>query len=379
MVGFKLTSEQEALRETARRFAEKEIVPKATYYDEKEEVPIEILKKAHELGLLHSVVPEEYSGTGLSVFDTCLVIEELSAGCVGIADYFMADNLSLTPIVIGGTEEQKKRFLSPMTCGLSFGAFCLSEPEVGSDAASLSTGVKRLGKEYVIRGTKQWITNGGVASQYTVFATLDKSLGHKGICCIIIPRDAKGIHVGKKENKMGHRASDTRQIAFEDVRVPLENLIGKEGEGWKIAMRTLDITRPLVGAASVGVARAAMEHSILYAKERKQFGIPIANFQAIQFMIADMAKDIEAARLLTWQAAWMVDNAIPSTLFSAYAKCFASDIAMHVTIDAVQIFGGYGYTKDYPVEKLMRDAKLMQIYDGTNQIQRLVIAREILK
>jgi acyl-CoA dehydrogenase len=379
MVDFRLTPEQEALQEVARRFAQNEMAPKAGEYDESGDFPEEIMRKAYELGLLNAFIPDEYGGGGLSMFGTCLVVEELAAGCMGMTNYVTANNLALIPIVIAGDEEQKRKFIRNITDEFAFTAFCLSEPGSGSDVASISTTIRREDGHYIINGTKQWATNGGVSKQFTVFATIDKSRGREGICCIIVPRDAEGIHIGKKENKMGHRASDTRQIVFEDVIVPAENLIGAEGKGWKIAMRTLDISRPTVAAGSVGIARAAMEHSIRYARERRQFGSPIADFQAIQFMIADMAKDIEAARLLTWQAAWMVDNDIPGTMFSAYAKCFASDVAMRVTTDAVQIFGGYGYTKDYPVEKLMRDAKLMQIYEGTNQIQRLVIAREILK
>jgi acyl-CoA dehydrogenase len=258
-------------------------------------------------------------------------------------------------------------------------SFCLSEPAAGSDVAGIQLLAERDGDDYVLNGTKCWITNGGVADLYTVFATLDRSSRHKGICAFIVPSDAPGVTKGKKEDKMGQRASDTRVIHFDNVRVPAAQRLGQEGEGFKIAMRTLDRTRPPIGALATGIARRALEESVAYAKERKAFGFPIAGFQAVQFMLADMAKDVEAARLLTLQSAWMVDQGLRAAKVSSFAKCFATDIAMRVTTDAVQVFGGNGYTKEYPVEKLMRDAKLMQIYEGTNQIQRLVIARELLK
>jgi acyl-CoA dehydrogenase len=258
-------------------------------------------------------------------------------------------------------------------------SFCLSEPEAGSDVAGLQLLAEKDGDAYVLNGTKCWITNGGVAELYTVFATLDRSSRHKGICAFIVPSDTPGVTQGKKEDKMGQRASDTRVIHFDNVRVPAAQRLGAEGEGFKIAMRTLDRTRPPIGALATGIARRALEESIAYAQERKAFGFPIVGFQAIQFMLADMAKDTEAARLLTWQSAWMVDRGLRAAKASSFAKCFSTDAAMRVTTDAVQIFGGNGYSKEYPVEKLMRDAKLMQIYEGTNQIQRLVIARELLK
>jgi acyl-CoA dehydrogenase len=258
-------------------------------------------------------------------------------------------------------------------------AFCLSEPNAGSDVAGLQLLAEKSGDDYVLNGTKCWITNGGVADLYTVFTTQDRSSRHQGITAFIVPSDLPGITKGKKEDKMGQRASDTRVIHFDNVRVPASLRLGQEGEGFKIAMRTLDRTRPPIGALATGIARRALDESLAYAKERKAFGFPIAGFQAVQFMLADMAKDIEAARLLTLQSAWMVDHGIRASKNSSFAKCFATDMAMRATTDAVQIFGGNGYTKEYPVEKLMRDAKLMQIYEGTNQIQRLVIARELMK
>ena len=379
MVDFRLSEEQEAVRKLAREFALKEMRPVAREYDEKEEFLWPIVKKAHELGLLNSVIPEEYGGVGADRLTECLIAEELFYGCAGMGTSLMANNLGLTPIVIAGTDEQKERFLTPFVEEPIMASFCLTEPEAGSDAAGIRTRAVRDGDYYILNGTKQFITNGSVASYYTVFATLDPSLRHKGIIALVVPRDTPGITIGKVEHKMGQRASDTAQVVFEDVKVPVANRLGEEGEGFKIAMKTLDNSRAGIAACAVGIAQAAFEDARKYALERKQFGQPIANFQAIQFMLADMAIKIETARLAVWRAAWLADNGLPHTKESSIAKAYATDIAMQVTTDAVQIFGGYGYTREFLVEKYMRDAKLMQIYEGTNQIQRLVIARHILK
>ena len=376
---FRLSDEQLALQETARRFAQSEIAPVAARYDQSGEFPREVIKRAWELGLSSTAIPAELGGVGLSVVDSCIVTEELSWGCSGITTSIMCNDLGLMPIVLAGTEDQKKEWLGWCATDFRMISFCLSEPEAGSDVAGLQLMAERDGDHYVLNGTKCWITNGGVADLYTVFSTLDRSSRHKGICAFIVPSDTPGISAGKKEDKMGQRASDTRVIHFDNVRIPAAQRLGQEGEGFKIAMKTLDRTRPPIGALATGIARRALEESLAYAKERKAFGFPIAGFQAIQFLLADMAKDIEAARLLTWQSAWAVDQGLRASKLSSFAKCFATDTAMRVTTDAVQVFGGNGYTKEYPVEKLMRDAKLMQIYEGTNQIQRLVIARELLK
>jgi acyl-CoA dehydrogenase len=376
---FRLSDEQLALQETARRFAQTEIAPVAAQYDQSGEFPREVMKKAWELGLSSTCIPAELGGVGLTVLDSCIATEELSWGCSGMATSIMCNDLGLMPIVIGGTPEQRKEWLGWCAHDFRMISFCLSEPGAGSDVAGLQLLAEKSGEHYVLNGTKCWITNGGVADLYTVFATLDRSTRHKGICAFVLPSDTPGITKGKKEDKMGQRASDTRVIHFDNVRVPVAQRLGQEGEGFKIAMRTLDRTRPPIGALATGIARRALEESVAYAKERKAFGFPIAGFQAVQFLLADMAKDIEAARLLTWQSAWMVDQGLRAAKVSSFAKCFATDTAMRVTTDAVQVFGGNGYTKEYPVEKLMRDAKLMQIYEGTNQIQRLVIARELLK
>jgi len=376
---FLLSDEQLALQETARRFALTEIAPIASHHDQTGEFPMEVMRKAWELGLSSESIPVEYGGVGLSLFDAVLVVEELAWGCAGMATSIMCNDLGLTPIVVGGSEDQKKEWLGYLTKSFRMVSFCLSEPGAGSDVAGLQLLAEKDGDHYVLNGTKCWITNGGVADLYTVFATLDRSTRHQGVCAFVMPRDTPGITVGKKEDKMGQRASDTRVIHFDNVRVAASQRLGEEGEGFKIAMRTLDCTRPSIGGLAVGIARRALEESVKYAKERKAFGFPIAGFQAVQFMLADMAKDIEAARLLTQQSAWMIDHGLRASKNSSFAKCFATDMAMRVTTDAVQVFGGNGYTKEYPVEKLMRDAKLMQIYEGTNQIQRLVIARELLK
>jgi acyl-CoA dehydrogenase len=376
---FGLSDEQLVLQETARRFAREEIAPVAAKYDQTAEFPREIIRKAWELGLASMIIPTEYGGLGLASADQCLVTEEISWGCAGIATSVMANDLGLMPIVLAGSDDQKRTWLTPCADEFTLIAFCLSEANAGSDVAGMQLKAEKDGDDYLLTGAKSWITNGGEADLYTVFATLDPSSRHEGICAFVVPADTPGISHGKKEDKMGQRASDTRVVNFDGVRVPAAQRLGAEGEGFKIAMRTLDSTRPPIGALATGIARRAMEESIGYAKERKAFGSPIGGFQGVQFMLADMAKEVEAARLLTLQSAWMLDQGRRASKYSSFAKCFATDMAMRVTTDAVQIFGGNGYTKEYPVEKLMRDAKLMQIYEGTNQIQRLVIARELLR
>jgi len=376
---FQLDDAQLALQESARRFAAQEIAPIAARCDQSGEFPREVLKQAWELGLSHVSIPAEHGGTGLGLFDTTLVVEELAWGCAGITTSIMANDLGITPILLAGSPEQQKEWFGFANAEFRLAAFCLSEPEAGSDVAGLQLLAERDGGDYILNGAKCWITNGGEAGLYTVFATLDRSARHKGICAFVLPGDAPGLSPGKKEDKMGQRASDTRVVHFDGVRVPARQRLGQEGEGFAIAMRTLDTTRPSIGALAVGIARRALEESVAYARERRAFGSPIAGFQAVQFMLADMAKDTEAARLLTRQSAWMIDQGLRASKHSAMAKCFATDVAMRVTTDAVQVHGGNGYTREYPVEKLMRDAKLMQIYEGTNQIQRMVIARELLK
>jgi acyl-CoA dehydrogenase len=377
VVDFTLTDEQKALREMAHDFAEKEIRPVAWEYDKEGTWPEEILKKAWEVGLMNSHIPEEYGGPGASYFDGVLIEEELGWGCSGIGTSIACNGLATAPLLLGGSEELKQEYLPRLTEEPRLASFCLTEPDAGSDVSGMKTTAVRKGSSWVINGSKCFITNGGYADFYTVYAKTDKEAGHRGISAFIVPRDA-GVIVDKKEDKMGQRASNTATITFSDIEVPLENLIGEENKGFKLAMMTLDRTRPGVAAMATGIARAAFEFATEYSKERVQFGVPIAMHQAIQFIIADMATDVAAARLLTWQGAVELDQGKRNTLTSSHAKRFAADTAMKVTTDAVQVYGGYGFIKEYPVEKLMRDAKIMQLYEGTSQIQRLVIARETL-
>ncbi|MEP6910672.1 MAG: acyl-CoA dehydrogenase family protein [Actinomycetota bacterium] len=376
-VSFELSDEQRDLRALAHDFADKEIRPRAAEYDESSTHPEDVIAKAHELGLMNAHIPEEFGGPGLSIFDGMLVSEELSWGCSGITVSIIANTLGSAPVLLAGSDEQKAEWLPPLVEKPILCSFALTEPNAGSDVSGIQTTAIRDGDDYVINGSKMFITNAGHAAWMVVFASTDKSKGQRGLSAFIVPTDLDGFTVEKHLDKMGQRATDTSAVAFQDVRVPAANRLGEEGEGFKIAMRTLDHTRPGTAIGAVGVARAAYEYAIDYSRERVQFGQPIAMNQGVNFLIADMAAEIEAARLLTWQAAWLLDQGKRATLQSSFAKRFASDTAMKVTIDAVQIFGGYGYMKEYPVEKLMRDAKLFQIYEGTSQIQRLVIAREI--
>ncbi len=383
MIGFTLTDEQREFRDMAHKFAEKTIRPIAAEADEKEEVPWDVLEKAHQAGLITYSFPEKYGGGGVdSVLTKALVDEEIFWGCAGIATIMGGAALAATPILIGGTEAQKEKYISWLCRGgpggrPTLGAYALTEPGAGSDPAGMTTVAHRKGDRYIVNGQKVFITNAGLADVYVVFATVDPARGADGITTFIVEKDWKGVTPGRKEKKMGIRASHTAAVSFEDVEVPVENRLGEEGEGFKIAMRTFDITRTHIAAGAVGVARAAFEYALAYAHERKQFGKPIFSFQSIAFMLAEMAMDIDAARLLTWRAAWLYDNGLSCTTEASMAKAYAADAAMKVTTDAVQILGGYGYMREYPVEKWMRDAKIMQIYEGTAQIQRLVISRRL--
>jgi acyl-CoA dehydrogenase len=376
-VSFDLTAEQKELRALAREFAEKEIRPKAAEYDEHSTHPADVVAKAHAVGLMNVHVPEEYGGLALSAFDGMLVGEELSWGCSGIGTSIGANGLGSAPVIIAGNDEQKATWLPPLVEEPILCSFGLTEPEAGSDVARMKSTAERRGDEYVLNGSKTFITNAGHAAWTVVFAKTDPKAGHKGMSAFIVPMDTPGVTIEKHLDKMGQRSTDTSAFALTDVVVPVENRLGEEGDGFKIAMRTLDFTRPGTAAGAVGVAQAAYEHAVAYAKERVTFDVPIAMHQGVNFMIADMATAIEASRLLVWQSAWMHDAGRRATLQSSFAKLFAADTVMKVTTDAVQVFGGYGYIKEYPVEKLMRDAKLFQIYEGTSQIQRLVIAKEI--
>ncbi len=373
-----LTEEQQALIQTARDFTRKEIIPVAAHYDESGEFPREIIKKAWQTGLTYVEAPEAVGGLGGSCLDHCLIQEELAYGCLGFNTSIIASSLGAMPVMIAGTPEQQQEWLGRAIDNGEITAYCCSEPDAGSDVAALSTRVKKDGDDYVITGQKRWITNGGVADWYTVLATFDRGLKHKGIACFVVDAKTPGVKVGRHENKMGQRCSNTCDVLFDEVRIPKRNLLGAEDGGFKVAMKTFDRSRPWIAAGATGVIRRALDESRGYALERKTFGVAIAQHQAIQFILAEMAIAYETTRLLCHKAAWMVDQGDLSSIVSAYAKAYGADAAMRVTTDAVQVFGGYGYTKEYPVEKLMRDAKLLQIYEGTSQIQRMVIAKNLL-
>jgi acyl-CoA dehydrogenase len=379
MPDFSLSPEHESLRDMARKFARTEMAPHAAECDRTARFPEEIYRKAHALGLMNLNVPGDLGGSGLSLFEQCLIVEELAYACGGMTTSIIANCLALEPILLGGTPEQKQRFLPPFCADYHLASFCLTEPAGGSDAGALRTRARREGEEYVLDGEKCFITNAPHASLYTVFAMVNPELRHKGISAFVVPRSAKGLAPGKDEEKMGHRASSTSSVRFEGVRVPVSDRLGAEGEGFSIAMRTLDQTRTPIGALATGIAQAALDHAARYSLKRETFGKLISEHQAIQIKLANMAQAVHAARLLTWRAAWTIDRGQKGTLESSIAKCFASDAALHVADEAIQTFGGYGYMKEYPVEKLLRDAKLTQIYEGANEIQRSVIARELLR
>ena len=379
MPEFSLSEEQQSLRDLARKFARQEMEPHAAECDKTSRFPEEIYRKAWELGLMNLNVPTDFGGSGLGLVDQCLIVEELAHACAGMTTSIIANCLALEPILLGGTPEQKQRILAPFCASYHLASFCLTEPGGGSDAGSLKTCARKDGDGYVLDGEKCFITNGPHASLYTVFATMDPEARHKGIAAFVVPRDTPGVTPGREEEKMGHRASSTSTVRFEGAHVPAENRLGAETDGFSIAMRTLDQTRTPIGALATGIAQAALDHAAAYSLKRHTFGKPISEHQAIQSKLANMAQDVTASRLLTWRAAWEIDHGRRGTLESSIAKCFASDAAMRVTDEAIQVFGGYGYMKEYPVEKLMRDAKLTQIYEGSNEIQRIVISRELLQ
>jgi acyl-CoA dehydrogenase len=379
MLGFEITDEQRELKALARKFAEQEIIPRAREYDEKEIFPEDVCRKAFDAGLMNFGVPKEMGGPGLGVLDTSLIVEELNYGCAGISNAVGANDLATLPLLIAGSPEQQRTYLGQLIKQLTFCAFAITEPSAGSDVASMSTTYRREGDEFVINGMKHFISNGSRADWYVTFATSDKRLKHRGISCFVFPAGLPGLSRRRMHGKLGQRAADTGEVFYEDVRVPAAALVGREGEGFKYAMATFDRSRPEIGAIAIGIAQRALDECLKYSRQRTAFGQPIASFQAIQFMMADMAIEIEAMRLLTYKAAWLVDRGEIPNVLSSYSKAFSADACMKITTDAVQIFGGYGYMREYPVEKLMRDAKLLQIYEGTSQIQRVVIARNLLK
>ena len=376
---FALNEEQLELQEMVREFVEKEITPYAAEMDAENHMRDGLIEKANEMGLLNVIVPEELDGPGLDSISVATIYEELGKGCAGVATSLAANSLATVPVLLAGTDEQKKMYCDVLNNG-GLAAFALTEPGAGSDAGGVSTRAVHNKEEgtYTLNGTKMFITNGGLAEIFLVFANTRKTGGIRGLTAIIVPKDTPGFSVGKKENKMGIRPSNTTELVLQDVVIPESYRVGREGEGFRIAMNTLDSARPFVGAVSVGIAQAALDCAVKYAKERRQFGQPIASFQMVQGMLADMAMKVETARLMVQKACWMRDQGMEFSKEAAMAKCYAADTAMQVTTDAVQVMGGYGYTKEYPVEKMMRDAKIMQIYEGTNQIQRLVIANKLL-
>jgi butyryl-CoA dehydrogenase len=375
-----LTEEQQFIKEIAAKIAKEKILPRRTELDESQEFPWDIVKVLAESNLFGVYIEEQYGGTGGGVLDLCIAVEELSRVCGGISLCLAATALGTFPLILFGNEAQKKKYLPDIAAGKSIVAFALTEPNAGSDAGAIQTTARKDGDSYVLNGTKQWITNGGEASVYTVVAMTDKARGSRGASAFIVEKGTPGFEFGKKENKMGIRASATRELSFQDCRIPAENLLGKEGQGFVVAMKTFDASRPGVAAQAVGIAQGALDEAVTYARQREQFGKPIISFQGIQFMLADMATQIEAARALVYSVARAVDKGDKKIAKeSAMAKLFASDVAMKVTVDAVQVLGGYGYMKEYPVEKMMRDAKITQIYEGTNQIQRTIIASNLVK
>jgi len=375
-----LTEEQEAIQEIARQIAEEKIVPVRAELDETQEFPWDIMKIIGQSDLFAINIPEEYGGLGLGMFETAIAVEELSKACLGVSVTFAATGLGTLPIMLSGSDEQKEKYLTQIASGEKLAAFGLTEANAGSDAGGIRTTAVKDGDSYILNGTKQWITNGGEADIYSIIAITDKSRGARGASAFIVEKGTEGFSFGKKENKMGIRCSATRELVFEDCRIPAENLISREGTGFMVAMKTLDMSRPGIAAQGVGVAAGALDVAVQYARERVQFDQAIIGFQAIQHMLADMATRTEAARALTYAAAKFIDSGAKDvSKLSAMCKLFAADVAMEVTTNAVQVLGGYGYMKEYPVEKMMRDAKILQIYEGTNQIQRNVIGGALIK
>ena len=379
MISFQLSDEQRMIRDMARDFAQNEILPLAEEYDLSHEFPWPVVRKAQEVEIMNLNIPEEYGGPELEVLDECIVNEELAYACSGIQTALMLNSLTAWPILLAGNEEQKKRYLPRMAEDGQIAAYALTEPDAGSDVAGIKSRAVRKGDAYILNGSKTWITNSPVADYYVVFAKTDPEGRHKGISCFIVEREWEGVTVGEPLHKLGQHAAHTGELFFEDVQVPAENLLGNEGDGFMIAMRVFDRSRPTVSSAAVGVARRALDEAVKYATERIAFGKPIGYQQGVSFKLADMATQVEAARLLVWQAAWLVDNGLPNAKQAAFAKAFAADTVMEATVEAVQVFGGNGYSREYPVEKLMRDAKIYQIYEGTSEVQRVIIGRELLR
>lgn len=376
-INFEFDDTQKDLQRLAREFAEKEIKPQAEHHDREAQFPLEVAKKAFEVGLMNPGFPEYCGGMGLGITEEVIIAEAMGAACTGISTALGANMLAAAPLLVVDDQDINKRFLAPMMEELQFASYCVTEPGCGSDVAGVKTVAKKVGNDYEITGNKQWITGAKYAKWFYVLASTDLSAGHKGLSCFVVPSDSPGVTVHKKEDMMGQRASSTHAISFDSVKVPAANRLSAEGEGFKISMKAFDKTRPGVAAGACAIIRAAMEYSRQYAMERTTFGVPIAMHQAISFMVAEMAMKYEAAWMLTLKSAWMIDKGERNTKFASFAKGFAADAAMEAATNAVQVYGGYGYSREYPVEKLMRDAKIYQIYEGTSQIQRLIIAKEL--
>jgi len=379
MVDFNLTPEQQELVKMAEKFAKTEILPVAPKYDHEGEFPQEVLQKAFELGLMNTSIPSEFGGLGLGLLDLVLIVEEFASACPGIAITVFGNELALSSIVRFGTQDQKERYLPQFTRSPKVASFAITERDAGSDIGGITTSVKKEGDTYILNGRKWFITNAPQADVFIVFATHDPSLREKGISAFIVERGYDGVSVGEKIEKLGTRASPVAEVILDGVKVPASNLLGAEKDGFNIALTSIDRTKPVVAAMGVGVARSALQTALTYSMQREQFGRPIGEFQAIQFKLAEMAKDLEAARLLTWYAAWRCDQGLPFTKEAAIAKAFATDAAMKASVEAVQVHGGYGYIKEFPVEKMMRDAKVLQLLEGTNEIQKIVIAKELIR
>jgi acyl-CoA dehydrogenase len=378
-INFELTQDQKALQAKAREFAQKEIAPVAAHHDRTAEFPWKIIRNAFEQGFMTGYIPKKYGGSGLGAFETTLITEELAAGCAGMATAIMINQLGVSPLLIAGTEEQKERYLIPYCRQLTLFSFCFTEPDAGSDPSRITTKAQLNGDEYILNGSKCFIGNSAVSDYYIIFATLDKALGTKGLTAFVLPSKSEGIRIGKTLDKMGQRAANTAEIFFENVKIPKENRIGGEGEGYKIALLSISRSRINVAAGAAGIARTAMQHALRHVQKRVQFNQPLANFQYVQFRLADMATSIDAARLLAWRAAWLHDRGQRYAKESSMAKDFGADVVMKVTSEALDLFGGYGYSKEYPMEKLMRDAKLLQIYEGPSPIHKTIIYRELAK
>ncbi len=379
MLDFRLTQKQQSIRQKARTFALQEVLPVAWYYDEQDELPMAVLRKAFDAGLIASDIPKEYGGQGLSLLDSTLITEEISAACSGIATSIFDSSLGMEPILLSSNEKAKNKYLPTIAKDFKLAAFATSEPTMGSDVAGIRCLAKADGDEYILNGTKYWITNGGVADYISVFATIDPKIRHKGICAFLVETKWPGVTIGLHIPKMGQRCSNTVGVNFKNVRVPKENILAPPGQGFVLAMKTFARTRPIIGSFGVGAARAALEYALDYTKKRRAFGMEISAFQAIQFKLAEMYQKVETSRLLTWKAAWDSDRQEDGRVSASISKLYASEAALEVANEALQIFGGYGYTKMFPIEKILRDVRLLRIYEGTSEIQRLVLADYLLK